>query len=283
MKKFFLTNLLILFLFNQPSYAKDDKIVYSLFLAGDKNYAPYVELTEYINKKTNRKFKTEFITDYHQAGKIIFDKSALLGFLCSGPYTALKDKYSLEVLAAIKPSYSREYKSYIIVPKDSTAKNLKDLKGKSFAYVDLLSYTGRVTTIYEIMKLNEDPLNFFSSITYSKTHGNSIELVADKKVDGAAVMSLIYENIIRRNPKIQSKIKIIGMSQRAGFPVFVTNKYNDKKIIEELKNVLLNMHKDTEGKKILNSLDIDNLYSPNLSDYSIIEEHINHTRKYIPY
>lgn len=283
MKKTFILSLIFTFFLINQSFCEGDKAVYSLFLKNDQSIANYVELTKYINKKLNLNLKTEIIADYHRAGSLIFRKEALLGFLCSGPYTALRDKYNLEVLAAIKPTENREYKSYIIVHKDSGIKSLKELKNKSFAYVDLLSYTGRVTTINEILKLNEDPLKFFSQVIYSKSHINSIELVANKKVDGASVMSLVFENMSKIKPEITSKVSIIFKTPKAGYPVFVTSQYNDKKLIEELKNVLLNMHKDPEGKKILSSLDIENLFYPDLKDYKIIEEHIKATEKYIPY
>lgn len=283
MKKIFILSLILTLFFTSHSFSEGDKAVYSLFLKNEKSVVTFTELTTYINKKLNLNLKTEIILDYHRAGLLIFRKDALLGFLCSGPYTALRDKYNFEVLAAIKPTNNREYKSYIIVHKDSGIKSLKDLKNKSFAYVDLLSYTGRVTTINEILKLNEDPLKFFSEIIYSKSHINSIELVANKKVDGAGVMSLVFENLAKIKPEITSKISIIFKTPKAGYPVFVTSQYNDKKLIEELKNILLNMHKDPEGKKILSSLEIEHLFYPDLKDYKIIEEHIKTTEKYIPY
>lgn len=281
-KKFFCSLILTLFLI-KPVFSEGDKVIYSLFLTPDDGVSVYLELTKYINKKLGLNLKSEMITDYHQAGYMIFKKEALFGFLCSGPYTALRDKYNFEILAAIKPSQNREYRSYLIVPKDSKAKSLVDLKTKSFAYVDLLSYTGRVTTIYDLLKLKEDPLNFFSKTIYSKTHINSIDLVAQKKVDGASVMSIIFENVVKKKPEILSMVKVIDKSQRGGFPVFVTSKYNDAKIKEDIKQVLLNMHKDPEGKKILNALEIDYLFIPDLSDYKIIEKQLKDTKDYIPY
>lgn len=283
MRKSFIFSILLTFFLINNSFGEADKAVYSIFLTSDHSVSAYAELTKYINKKLNLNLKNEMITDYHQAGTIIFKKEALFGFLCSGPYTALRDKYNFEILAAIKPTGNREYRSYIIVPKNSTAKNLSELKNKSFAFVDLLSYTGRITTIYEILKLNENPLTFFSQITYSRTHNNSIELVANKKVDGASVMSLIFDNLAKRKPEILANVSIISKTPKAGYPVFVTSKYNDRKLIEDLKKVFLNMHKDPEGKKILNALEIDYLFYPDLSDYNIIEEHIKATQKYIPY
>lgn len=282
MKKIFIF-LLSSFLFMHPSYANEPKAIYSLPIGGDSSVSSFVEFTKYINKRLNLDLKTEIITNYYQAANLIFRKEALFGFICSGPYVILKDKYNLEALAAIKPSYGREYRSYLIVPMGSGAKSIKDLKGKKFAFVDALSYTGRITAIYEILKMKEDPLKFFSEVIYSKTQESAIKLVAEKKVDGAAVMNLIFENIAKRDPSLLSKVLIIEKSAKAGYPVFVTSKFTDPEIKDKLKNVFLNMHKDPQGKMILNSLEIEQLIIPNPSDYKIIEEQVNVTKDYIPF
>ncbi len=273
---------LIIFLSNS-AYAIEEKAVYSLFIAGDSSATSFVDLTHYINKKLNLSLKTEIQPSYVKSANMIMKKEALLGFLCSGPYVILRDKYNFEPLAAIKPLNRVDYRGYLIVPSNSKATSIKDLKGKRFAIVDLISYTGRIVALYDIIKLNEDPLNYFSEIIYSKTHESSIKLVLEGQADGAYVMSIVFENVARQNPALLSKVKVIGKSPKAGFPLFVVNKYTDTKLKESIKNVLLSMHKDAEGRKILNSLGIELLTEVNLNNYKIIEEQVRVTKDYIPY
>jgi phosphonate transport system substrate-binding protein len=193
-----------------------------------------------------------------------------------------KERYGIEAIAAIKPSYNTPYRSYIIVPATSAAKSLRDLKGKTFAFVDLRSYTGRLVPLYMIKEMGEDPLKFFSDVIFSKSHENSLILVSEGKVDGAGVISLLVEHALREDPQLKKKIKIIDKSEPAGFPVFATVRYTSNGQRERIKNVLLNMHKDPKGKAILRKLEIDYLYEPKDSEYDLIRKHYRTVKEFVP-
>ncbi len=81
------------------------------------------------------------------------------------------------------------YWSTILVRKDSKIANLKQLKGKKFAFVDKKSSSGFLYPQVNFKKQGIDPATFFSEIVYSGNHDASIQLLNEKKVDAVAVFS----------------------------------------------------------------------------------------------
>lgn len=281
MKRLILT-LLLAILLPSPLPAEEKKILFSLYPQGNKSIPAFVELTDYLNTKLKSDYKPIMEPNYTIATRMLAYKEVDIAFLCSGPFVIARERYGIEPIVAIKPSYGMEYRSYIIVPTDSKANSLEDLKGKKFAYVDLQSYTGRLLPLYMIKKMGENPATFFSEVVYTKSHEASLSAVAERKVDGAGVISLLLEHELRTNPELKKKIKIIDKSKKTGFPVFATVKYSSNGDRERFKNALLNMHKDPKGKEILKKLEIDRFFEPKDSEYELIRQQYKEVKEFVP-
>ncbi len=103
---------------------------------------------------------------------------------------------------------------------------------------------------------------------FTGTHDKSIYLVnKGGVVDGAAVDNLVYYNIENQNPVDVENIEIIHVSEEFGIPPIVASKKMSANNITKLRSVLLEMHKDKDGLKILNSLMIDRFIVPDLKVY----------------
>lgn len=281
MKKFYLT-LLIFILFAGSLRAENKRILFSLYPQGNKSISAFAQLTDYINEKLKVSYTPVFEPNYSKATMMLAYKEVDIAFLCSGPYVIGKERYGIEAIVAIKPAHDISYRSYIVVPYGSSAKSIKDLKGKRFAFVDLQSYTGRLVPIYMIKKMGENPATFFSDVIYAKSHENALRAVAEREADGAGVLSLFVENELMENPEIRKRIKIIEKSEKTGFPVFATVKYTTSAEKEKLKNLLLNMHKDPKGKSILNKLEIESFYEPKDNEYDLIRQQYKEIKEYVP-
>lgn len=274
--------ILLVLLFTTASFASEQKILFSLYPQGNKSVPAFVELTNYISEKLKLNFTLILEPNYSNATRMLANKEVDIAFLCSGPYVIGKERYKLEAIVAMKPSFNMEYRSYIVVPYTSSAKSFKDLKGKTFAFVDLQSYTGRLVPLYMIKKMGENPINFFSNIVFAKSHEAALEEVIDGKVDGAAVISLLVEYKLRNDPSLHKKIKIIEKGPKAGFPVFATVTYVSDIDKTAFKNILLNMHKDPKGRKILQKLEIDQFYEPKDSEYDLIRKQYSEIKDFVP-
>lgn len=255
-------------------YGEDTlKIGVAAIISPKETIKYYREIVEYIGKKIGRPVEMVQRETYDEMDALLEKGEVKIAFICSGPYVRNREKFGVELLVALQPYGKPFYYAYIIVHRDSPINSLAELKGKSFAFTDSKSNTGKLVPTYMIAKkFNTTPEQFFSSIIYTKTHDKSIEAVAKKVVDGASVHSLIYDYAAKKNSVYTSLTKVIEKSPPYGIPPVVVTKDFDPKLKEKVKEILLNMHNDPEGKRILDSIMVDKFIIPKDSDYNSIRE-----------
>ena len=222
-----------------------------------EGFVYYKKLLNYIGEKLGR--KVEFIDreDYGAINRMLMNREVDVAFVSSGPYVEGHDEFGLELLAAPQVSGETVYYSYIIVPEDSPVKNLKELRGRSFAFTDPLSNSGTLVPRYMLARMNEKPESFFKSSYFTYAHDKSIRAVASGLVDGAAVDSLIWEYENKTDPEFTSKTKIIERSSPYAIPPVVIRHGIELALKEKLLHIFLDAHNDEKGGEILREMMID--------------------------
>ena len=146
--------------------------------------------------------------------------------------------------------------------KESPYQHLSDLRGKVFAFTDPDSNTGKLVPTYWLARQGDTPENFFGKIIYTYSHDNSIMAVATSLVDAAAVHEQIWQYFRERDPFHTSKTRIIRKSISFGNPLMVVSRQLPEPLKGSIRDLLVSMHRDTEGKKILVELMIDRFILP---------------------
>ena len=231
----------------------------------------YEELIKYIGDQI--KYDIDLIQrkTYSEVNELFPKRLIDLAFVCSGPYANAREKYRLEGIATPVVRNKPYYQSYLIVHEESSFHKLEDLKGKIFAFTDPDSNTGSLVPRFWLHEMNESPTSFFTRITFTYSHDNSILAVAKGLVDGAAVDGHKWEFYEAKNPYFTSKTRIIKKSQFYGAPPLVASSYLQPDLKRSIQEVILNMHTTVEGKTILNNLMIDRFDPPKLEWYENIQ------------
>lgn len=272
-KVIFFLSLFLIFPIGSTYAQQPLKIGVAAMISPKETVKFYKEIVDYVGKKVGIPVEMVQKESYDEMDNLLEKGEVKIAFICSGPYVKNKDKFGVQLLVAPQSYGKPFYHAYIIVHKDSPYKSLADLKGKTFAFTDPKSNTGKLVPTYMIAKnFNKTPEQFFSKITYTKSHDKSIEAVAKKIVDGASVDSLIYDYAAKKNPIYTSLTKIIEKSQPYGIPPVVVTKDFDPTLKEKIKQTFLNMHNDPEGKKILEGIMVDKFIIPKDSDYNSVRE-----------
>ena len=147
----------------------------------------YKQMIDYVGTKLGRPVEMVQKENYDETDKLLESGELSFAFVCSGPYTKDHEKFGAELLVAPQSYGQPFYHAYIIVPKDSTVKDLAGLKGKKFAFTDPKSNTGKIVPTYMIGKeFNTTPEKFFGKTIFTRSHDKSIEAVA-KKISDANV------------------------------------------------------------------------------------------------
>jgi len=227
-------------------------------------YKYYSDLLHYISRKINRPIMVKQKKTYEDVNKLLKDGSVDFAFICTGAYIEIKKKNQVFLLVVPLIDGKTTYNAFIIAQKNNNIHSFSDLKGKSFAYTDPLSNTGKLYPSWLLKKSGFAKGHFFSKTVYTYAHDESIQMVNRGIVDGASVHSLIYNYIAAFEPEEVKNIKIIDTSQNFGMPPVVTPVSLSKEKYDLYQSVFLNIDKDSVGRVILKRLKIDRFV--NVSD-----------------
>lgn len=273
LRKITLTSIIFILIAINVYAGETLKIGVAAMISPKETVKYYKELVDYIGKKINIPVEMVQRESYDEMDTLLERGEVKVAFICSGPYVRDREKFGVELLVAPQSYGKPFYHAYIIVHKDSPLNSIDDLKGKSFAFTDPKSNTGKLVPTYMVAKkFNTTPEKFFSNIIYTRSHDKSIESVAKKIVDGASVDSLIYDYIAKKNPVYTSLTKIIEKSPPYGIPPVVITRAFDPNLREKIKGAFLNMHNDPMGKRILEGIMVDKFIIPKDSDYDSVRE-----------
>lgn len=232
----------------------------------------YHRLLEYAGKRIGRPIQCVDRTSYAEINAPLEQGNLDGGFVCSGPYVDGKRDFGLELVAMPQVHGQTVYYAYIIVPAASSATSLKDLRGRTFAFTDPLSNTGKVAPCYMLAQMGESPESFFRKVIYTRSHDRSIQAVAEGMVDGASVDSLIWDQMNESHPEWISATKVVARSAAYGIPPFVTSPHLDRATASKLADAILSAHMDDEGRAILQNMKIDRFVPGDDHAYDSIRE-----------
>ncbi len=238
------------------------KVAVGSMISAQETVVHYHQLLDYIADKLDRKIQLIQRKTYREINELIGLGMIDLAFICSGPYALRREKYHFEALAVPQVRGSYLYQAYLIVNTDSPFQKLEDLRDKVFAFTDPESNTGKLVPTYWLQQQAQKPEEFFGKTIYTYSHDNSIMAVAMSLVDGAAVHGQIWEYYNHRNPHFTSKTRIIKKSIPFGNPPVVASSHLPTQTKERIRQLIYNMHRDPEGKRILDELMIDRFIQP---------------------
>lgn len=227
----------------------------------------YSDFIHYLKHKTGLNIVLKQRRKYAEINTLLKNGEAVFAYTCTGAYLSGRKEFGLEVLAVPVINSRTTYNSYIIVNNKSDYKKFEDLKGKVFAFTDPLSLSGRIYPAYLLETMDTSGDEFFGQTFYTSSHEKSVESVAYGLADGAAVDSLIFENMIRIKDPAVEMVRIIRISPPYGIPPIVVSPGADKDLKQLMLSTLLKMKDDPSGKKILKPLHIEKFVLPDPAIY----------------
>ncbi len=233
------------------------KVAVAAMVSPKQSFANYRELLDYLGGKLGKRVDLIQRKTYVEVNELLGKGLIDIAFICSGPYAAVREKYGFQLLAAPQINGSHLYQSYLIVNAAGRYTSLEDLKGKTFAFTDPDSNTGRLVPSYWLALMGERPETFFGSYLFTYSHDNSIMAVAKSQVDGAAVDGLVWEYVNHANPELTAKTRVIRKSEEYGMPPVVASPSLSREQADAIRRVLLTAHADPAGRKILEGLKIE--------------------------
>lgn len=217
----------------------------------------YAPLLDYLERKLNRPVELVQRRTYAEINDLVKSGYVDVAFVCTSAYIAGHRDFGMQLLAAPEVGGETVYYSDLVVPADSSAKEMSDLRGKVFAFTDPMSTTGHNYPIYLLKQFGENAETFFARTFLTYSHDDAIRAVASGLADGAAVDSFVYDYLIQREPDLAQRTKIIERSEAFGTPPVVTGPNTRPQIAAEVRDLLIGASDDPSGQAVLSALGID--------------------------
>ena len=213
----------------------------------------YTPLAAYISRKTGILIKLNVLSRY---GNIIdnFVSSGMDGaFFGSFTYTLAHAKLGVEVLARPENLEGRStYHGLIFVKKDSGIKNAADMKGKRFAFVDKATTAGYLLPLdYFSRNGIKDYKSHLKEAYFAGTHEDAIYDVLNGKADIGTAKNTIYEHVAGTDSRIIKELMVLEKSPEVPENGLAVRQDLDASVKKRLKETLLTMHDDPEGRSVL--------------------------------
>lgn len=169
------------------------------------------------------------------------------------------------------------YKSLLITSsKNSDINSIKDIKGKTIAFVDPDSTSGNLVPCAEIMKafpdekLTSDILHsnkkFFEASSFSGKHQAGLQAVVRGDIDVVPISDQILESEIKNGNVKQEDIKIINTSAPIPAEAMVVNKKMTDEVKNKVKDFLIAYNNESYFDKVIKKKNA-RFVSSNIEDY----------------
>ena len=155
-----------------------------------------------------------------------------------------------------------EYRSLIFTSKESGIQGLDDLRGKILAFEDPGSTSGyflpklflfkKGFSVMEKPGLDSNVSTNEIGYIFANSDTNMLNLVLKKKVAAGAFSNDDHANL---NDQTKASMSILGESESMPRHLVSVRKDLPQPVVKRLKEILLGMHQDGEGQKVLRQTD----------------------------
>jgi len=220
-------------------------------------------ITDYLSKSAGVTIKPFITTDYNATIEAMTSKKVDVAWLAPTAYVFAHDQNNAQVVyKALRKNASTgamdpTYNSTIITQTNSPIKDIKDLKGKKFAFVDPISTSGYIYPAALMLKNGIDPKKDLTA-TFAGGHDSAALAVYQGNADAAATFEGAAEQLLASKfPDIGSKVRVIAKTDPIPNDVIAFRSDLDSAVAAKLKTALKDMatdpaatHKDAKGNTV---------------------------------
>ena len=239
------------------------KVAIASVLLPQDTVTSYRAIAEYLGKKLDRPVMIIQKNSYSEIALLLLNGGADMAFFSSGGYANYIGVKGIELLASQQRMGLPFYQGYLLVLANSDIHSIEDLRGKTVAFTDPLSYSGHTFLVQELRKRGHTPENFLGHYIYTESHDASFKALMNRVVDAVPVSRLVYDRAKVLDPHTAEKLRILAVSPPAGTGPVVAGKTLTTAEKEILRKNLLNLDQDPQMKQALNRLSIDKYVKSN--------------------
>lgn len=234
-------------------------------------------LKSYLSRKCGTDVQLVQRRTYEEITSLLLSGQVDAAWICGYPFA----QYRTELALVAVPEWRGKplYQSYIIVHADRKAISIDDLKGDLHAFSDPNSNSGYLVTAALLAEQHQKPETFFKKTIFTYGHRNVVRAVASGLAQSGSVDGYVWEVMAELEPELTGKTRILRKSEELGFPPVACLRNNrDAPQIALLRQALLEMRNDDEGRQVLSLLKLDGFAEEPESLFDLIAAKMNLVR-----
>ena len=167
-------------------------------------------LGDYLAKESGTKVQFTPVTDYAAVVESLATRKLDLVWLGGFTFIQAKERTKGTAIPIVQRAEDEKFLSRFIVPADSTAKTLADLKGKSFAFGSPSSTSGHLMPRFFLLKEGVNPEKDFKNVAFSGAHDATVAFVAGGKAEAGVLNASVWDKLVETNNPNAQKVKVLA-------------------------------------------------------------------------
>ena len=167
-------------------------------------------LGEYLKKETGLDVQFTPVTDYAAVVEGLATNKIDLAWLGGFTYVQAKLRTNGGALPIVQRAEDEKFTSKFIVPADSKAKTLTDLRGTTFAFGAPSSTSGHLMPRHFLLLAGIDPEKDFKTVAFSGAHDATVAFVASGRAEAGVLNASVMEKLIESGNPNAGKVRVLA-------------------------------------------------------------------------
>ncbi|MBI5509059.1 MAG: phosphate/phosphite/phosphonate ABC transporter substrate-binding protein [Deltaproteobacteria bacterium] len=231
----------------------------------------YEPLALYLGQQVGRKITLMILPRY---GNIIdnFKSEGLHGaFFGSFTYVLAHAKLGVEVVARpLSLDNSSMYRGLMFTRRASGIRSCADMRGKRFAFVDRATTAGYLLPLRYFQAHQVEWTTYLKEGYFAGTHEGAISDVLNGMADVGAAKNTVFNRMAAADPRIEKELVVLEQSPEVPENALALRKDLDPSLSSRVKEALLRMHLDANGKKVLERFGAQRFIETTNADYAAV-------------
>ena len=167
-------------------------------------------LGKYLSAQTGMKVVFTPVTDYAAVVESLATRKLDLAWLGGFTFVQARIRTNGGVVPIAQRAEDEVFTSKFIVPIDSTAKSLADLKGKTFAFGAPSSTSGSLMPRYFLLQAGINPEKDFKTVAFSGAHDATVAFVAANRAEAGVLNASVWDKLVEAKNPNAAKVRVLA-------------------------------------------------------------------------
>lgn len=223
------------------------------FLETQKLVAGMKSIGDYITKETALVVESDVPTSYVAVVEAMCANKVDVGWVSPLAYVLARQKCGADMqLASINSAGKTTYRGLIIARTASDLKDLSDLKGKRFAWVDATSTSGYLYPRALMAQKGIQPDKDLGQQVFAGSHDKVVVAVMNNQVDAGAIYedARTVKGVLDQYPKVAEETRVVAQTEEIPNDGVAFRKDLPPNLTSKIKDALVKLGSTEEGKKV---------------------------------